>query len=61
MRIRLELGCDACESRWWTKVYRDEGTNVSFRACWRPSHRQQAKIAVARRAALLRGPRPRQP
>jgi type VI protein secretion system component Hcp len=46
--------CDICGSPLGVKVYSDKATGVSFRACWRGKHRQQAKLALARRAAIMK-------
>jgi hypothetical protein len=46
--------CDTCGSAVLVKVYRDKGTNASFRGCWRPAHRRMARTALARRVAQLK-------
>ena len=48
------LGCDACGSRWFVRVYADGETGASTRACWRPFHRRVARTVLARRVAILR-------
>jgi hypothetical protein len=48
------LGCDVCGSHVLVKVYADEPTGVSFRACWRKRHRRNARQALVRRAAVMK-------
>jgi hypothetical protein len=57
-KLRSDLvlkSCDTCGSAWMVKTYTDKGTGASFRACWRPEHRRQARTALARRVAILKG------